>query len=406
MLSYPLQLALVALAGAVAGSFSNWAIHSLGFFESKPISPWSKAPEGTQRRWFDYLPIVGWLSLARESSRWGRGHWVRPLLIEAALAAGLGWLYHLNMRGDLLPADPQLVIADHVKLAQFVGQALLIVLMTIATFIDLDEKTIPDTITLPGTLLGLLLAAGWPDTLPQIEWLRRLQPLWVTGEFPWPAELFGFAGLLLGVLCFVGWCYAMIPKLTTLRRGWWKGWVYLHVSTFRSAAWWQMGLLAIVGSLAIFGVWMWSGPAWQGLLTALCGMAFGGAMIWGVRIVGYLGLRKEAMGFGDVTLMAMIGAFVGWQATIIVFFLAPLAAVVIAVLNWAITRRRDIAFGPYLCAGAVLLILQWPWLWENYGAPIFRLGWFVPALLASALFVMLGLLMLVRLIEEALFGTE
>ena len=35
------------------------------------------------------------------------------------------------------------------------------------------------------------------------------------------------------------------------------------------------------------------------------------------------------MGFGDVTLLAMIGAFVGWQGVIVVFFLAPFAGAVI-----------------------------------------------------------------------------
>ena len=70
----------------------------------------------------------------------------------------------------------------------------------------------------------------------------------------------------------------------------------------------------------------WRAPQahWAALLTALVGMAAGGGMIWIVRVIGAATLGREAMGFGDVTLMSMIGAFVGWQGSLIVFFLAPI----------------------------------------------------------------------------------
>lgn len=402
------SLLLIGLGGAVAGSFVNLAIYSLGYFEARPISPWSRPPENLPRRWLDCLPIVGWLLLSRESGRWGRGFWIRPLLIELSLAVGLAWLYRTEMAGNLLPA---VAVGQHVLVAQFISHTLLILLMTVATFIDFDEKTIPDTITIPGTLLGLILMTAWPQAgaLPQIEVRGGLQPLWLTTDAAsWPPWLSSWPGLLIGLGCFIAWCYALIPKITTLRRGWYKGWIYLHVSTFRTPAWWQMGLVAIVGSLGIAAVWLsFSGVVegpWWALLTSLVGMAFGGALVWGVRIVGYLGLRKEAMGFGDVILMAMIGAYLGWQSTIIVFFLAPIAAVVIAVLQALLTGRRDIAFGPYLCAGALLLILNFPYLWTNWGWPLFNMGWIVPALLACGLGLMLGLLMLIRIVEEAMFA--
>ena len=408
----PVVLLLIGVGGAIVGSFVNLAIYSLGFFEARPISPWSPAPQGLSRTWLDRVPVVGWLFLRREGPRWGRGFWVRPLLIELSLAIGLAWLYHAEIKGDLLPAIPFFPIPFEVRLGQFVSHVLLIVPMTIATFIDFDEQTIPDTITIPGTLVGLLLMTLWPaaGALPQIEVQGSLEPLWLTTFVAWwTPSLEAWPGLLLGLTCFAAWCYALVPKVVTLRRGWWKGWLYLHASTFRSPAWWRLGLLAAVGCLVIGGVWLScnavpGGAAWRALLTSLVGMTFGGALVWGVRIVGYLGLRKEAMGFGDVTLMAMIGAYLGWQSTIIVFFLAPFAAVVIALVQWLTTGRRDIAFGPYLCAGALILILRWPYFWANWGFPVFSLGWFVPALIVCGFAVMLGLLMLIRLFEEAFFA--
>jgi prepilin signal peptidase PulO-like enzyme (type II secretory pathway) len=401
---FPAQILLVALGGAVAGSFVNLAIYSLGYFEAKPISPWSQQANGTRRTWLDCVPILGWLLLRRESDQWGRGFWIRPLLIELSLALGLAWLYQAEMQGILLPNNPDSIV----RWAQFVSHVLLILLMTVATFIDFDEKTIPDLITIPGTLLGLVLVTAWSGLpLPQIEIAGRLQPLWLTSDVAdWPPWLNAWPGLLIGCACFAAWCYALIPKTTTLRRGWWKGWVYLHASTFRSPAWWQLGLLALAGMLGITGVWLryWADDPWKALLTALVGMVFGGTLVWGVRIVGYLGLRKEAMGFGDVILMAMIGVYLGWQSTIFVFFLAPLAAVGIALAQFLLTGRRDIAFGPYLCAGALLLILYFQTIWETWGRGITSLGWIFPALVGCGLVFMLGMLMLIRLAEEAWFA--
>jgi prepilin signal peptidase PulO-like enzyme (type II secretory pathway) len=405
-------VALVAVLASAAGGFVNWAIYSLAYFQPRAISPWSQAPEPLARDWLDRVPIFGWLRLRRESQHWGRGFWVRPLLIEATLAVGIAWLYHTELSGALLPAG-NAAVPSLTPLGQWISHTLLILLMTVATFIDFDEKTIPDWITTPGTLLGLVLMTAWPlaGALPQIEFQERLQPLWLTTFSLWWQEwLDQWPGLVVGIACLLAWCYALVPKTFTLRRGWRKAWTYFHVSTLRSPLAKPLAVIAVVGSLVIAGVWLTYGRApiaglpptpWRALLTSLVGMAFGGALVWAVRIVGYLGLRKEAMGFGDVTLMAMIGAFLGWQSTILVFFLAPFAAVVIAVTQTLLTGRRDIAFGPYLCAGALILILYWQTIWENWGAPVFGLGWIVPALLVCGLGVMLGLLMLIRLLEEA-----
>jgi leader peptidase (prepilin peptidase)/N-methyltransferase len=96
----------------------------------------------------------------------------------------------------------------------------------------------------------------------------------------------------------------------------------------------------------------------------------GGGLTWGVRLIGSYAYGQEAMGFGDVTLMAMIGAFLGWQAVLMAFVAAPFAALLIVGLQFLISGSNVLAFGPYLSLGAVLVVLGWRWLWpiavENF----------------------------------------
>ena len=75
------------------------------------------------------------------------------------------------------------------------------------------------------------------------------------------------------------------------------------------------------------------------------------------------------MGFGDVTLMAMIGAFLGWQAAFLIFFLAPFTALLIAATQRILTGERHIAFGPYLCLAAVIVMVGWDAVWTRWAEP-------------------------------------
>ena len=89
---FPCRLVVLVVAGACAGSLANWAIYRLGF-RARPISPLSPPdPKAPRRRPFDRVPILGWLSLRRESELHGRGFWIRPMLVEVVMAAGLAWL--------------------------------------------------------------------------------------------------------------------------------------------------------------------------------------------------------------------------------------------------------------------------------------------------------------------------
>jgi prepilin signal peptidase PulO-like enzyme (type II secretory pathway) len=155
--------------------------------------------------------------------------------------------------------------------------------------------------------------------------------------------------------------------------------------------------MGVMGSLAIAMVWYRNDAGWQGLLTALVGMSVGGGLIWAVRIVGAAVMRREAMGFGDVTLMAMIGAFVGWQPSLIIFFLAPLAGIFLGILRMILFRDREIPYGPFLCLASLFLIVEWDALWENTQV-LFEIGWFMPVVMAVCLVLMGAMLGLWRLI--------
>ena len=62
--------------------------------------------------------------------------------------------------------------------------------------------------------------------------------------------------------------------------------------------------------------------AWRVFFNAACGAAFGFLLLWTIGVLGTLAFRKEAMGMGDMKLFACIGAFLGWQACVVVLALA------------------------------------------------------------------------------------
>ena len=121
--------------------------------------------------------------------------------------------------------------------------------------------------------------------------------------------------------------------------------------------------------------------------------------MWLVRIIGKAVLGLEAMGFGDVTLMAMIGAFLGWQACLMIFFLAPIAGTVIGVTQLLMRRKNEIRYGPFLCLAALVTIVRWSTIWESF-RDVFALGWLIPATMAGCLLLMVPLLFLVRLVGD------
>lgn len=291
----------------------------------------------------------------------------------------------------------------------FFCHLLLLVLMTMATFIDFDERTVPDFITVPGTLLGLILSAVSFETFPPYVLYTiqniSLEPTLLGAPFASTAWLSSLSGLLFGLGLFAGWCFAIADRRVILRKGWRKAVEFFLAGLVRNPSWKLLVGIWLAGSMGITGVWAIGGNHWTSLVTGLAGMAVGGGSVWAVRIAASHALRQEAMGFGDVTLMAMIGTFIGWQASLIAFALAPMTAIVIVLVQYVLTRNRVVAFGPYLCAGTIATILMWPMLWNEFGIAAFGLG---PVtlftILISLLLIMWAMLLIWGWIKRNIFG--
>jgi leader peptidase (prepilin peptidase)/N-methyltransferase len=95
----------------------------------------------------------------------------------------------------------------------------------------------------------------------------------------------------------------------------------------------------------------------KALLNSLIGILAGGGSMFLLGFLGELIFRKESLGGGDVKLMAMIGAFLGWKLVLLSFFLAPILGLGIA-LYMKIKRKEEvIPYAPYLSLGALISLL-------------------------------------------------
>jgi len=75
------------------------------------------------------------------------------------------------------------------------------------------------------------------------------------------------------------------------------------------------------------------------------------------------------MGLGDVTLMAMVGAWIGWQASVLAFFLAAFIGLAHGLVQVVRHRENELPYGPSLCLASGAVIVGWRPLWGWAGGP-------------------------------------
>lgn len=100
-----------------------------------------------------------------------------------------------------------------------------------------------------------------------------------------------------------------------------------------------------------------SRSALVGFINSLLGIISGGGLFFLIAILGEKIFRQEAMGGGDIKLMAMIGGFLGWKSILLTTFAASLTGSIVGIIYMIIKgkgRGLKVPFGPFIALGATV----------------------------------------------------
>jgi len=117
-------------------------------------------------------------------------------------------------------------------------------------------------------------------------------------------------------------------------------------------------VISLPGILIGFGgSFFTSTISWQ---QSALGILIGGGILYAIALVYYLLTKRDGMGGGDIKLLAMIGAFLGWQSLLYVVFTSSLLGSIIG-LGAMIKQKKGgqtrIPFGPFLSTAALSWVL-------------------------------------------------
>ncbi len=306
--------------GAIIGSFLNVCIVRLPH-EKSVVFPSSHCPKcQTPIQWFDNIPLLSWLILRGSCRACKASISFRYWLVELLTAGAFLFLYqYYGLQAVLLP------------------YAVMICCFIVATFVDFEHRIIPDEVSVGGMYAGIVLSAVIPA-------------MHVSGAADLPLATIIACGIVLLCLLLM-WVYPFFCK---------------HLMEEYSPAEdrpIKLLVLAAIVALALINAVIVNVPDLlaiylSSLGSSIAGFLIGGGLIYALGLIGDIIFRKESMGGGDVKLLAMVGAFLGWKLAILAFFIAPFFGAVFGIIEKIRTKDNTIAYGPFLVLGA-LVSLFW-----------------------------------------------
>jgi leader peptidase (prepilin peptidase)/N-methyltransferase len=370
---------MVFYLGAGIGSFLNVVIYRLprGISVNQPRRSFCPSCK-TQIPFYQNLPLFSWLLLRGRCARCGSGISMRYFWVE--LVVGLLFYGVFQAFGGSWEEwalwGPQVLC-----LWLFVS------LLVAGTFIDIEHFILPHEITIGGTVVGVLCAWAVPALMEEVTHTRGV------------LISLGSAALGLGLL----WAVVELGKLAFGR----KKYAFEKAEAWEVAQpdetappvvrlageeyhWEDLFMRAtdrLVVSCETLEV---NGRSWQGVAAELwmerLKLRKEGQLLedWPWEEVKEIKgttrqvvIPREAMGFGDVLFLMMIGAFAGWKAVLFTVLAASVLGTLVAMVQRVTGRAAwsaKIPFGPYLAAGALIWLFYGPVLLEWYLAKLMFRG--------------------------------
>jgi leader peptidase (prepilin peptidase)/N-methyltransferase len=317
-----LDFVFVFVIGAAIGSFLNVCIYRLPL-EKSILWPGSRCGHCLQPiRLRDNIPLLSYWLLRGRCRKCGKAFSIQYFLVELLTALGFTGIFYLTVIANVhdfpvlavpgvadgdIPWEGWIVFAHHAILFSF---------LIVVAVCDFQWREIPLSVTMTGTLVGLVFAAcfPWPWPLTPAAALPRLPP-----GMPW-------------------WMMFPLPGAPRVGMGLYAWPVWGPPPDWIPAGSWQLGVA-----------------------TGLAGALFGTLLLRWVRIVATkaMGLG-EALGLGDADLMMMAGAFLGWQPVVVAFLISAFPALLLSVILLFRYGDRSVTFGPSLAIGILITCLIWP----------------------------------------------
>ncbi|MEW6735740.1 MAG: prepilin peptidase [Acidobacteriota bacterium] len=332
-----------ALFGLAIGSFLNVVICRVPE-ERSIVTPGSACPKcGHKITPLENIPILSYLMLRGRCRGCGKKISLIYPFIEALTAVGFLLAFWKQLQ------QPTFNIAEMIADMAFISANIALIC------IDFEHMILPNVITLPGSLVALVI--------------RLFVPTQTSPEASFYATQFAIIILLMLALfaCLRVWGSSNLFRVLL---------IVLLSGFIIALAWLNTRALDWYIDLQINFQIFWEErlanyPMIVSLINGLLGAIIGAGILVMLREAYFVFRNIEGMGLGDVKMMLMVGFYLGWQLTIGTLILASLLGTLLA-LVFLLRQGREalqvrIPFGVFLGIAAILLTL--------YGQPL--LSWYV-----------------------------